>query len=105
MAICLAARSATVVNAALQPVMEAHGVRFWANIEVFDQIHGWPVDEGNWDAIPATLERVLEQLELESPYVEKVVIFEFSHYMSPRLGGKALELYQRYQGVLQQEGE
>jgi hypothetical protein len=93
------------VFAALQPIMEKHDVQFWANIEVFDQIHGWPVDAGTWQAIPATSDRVSTQLALESPYVQKVVIFEFSHYMSPRLGGKAEELYHGYIDNIQEEGD
>ena len=93
------------VFAALQPIMEKHDVQFWANIEVFDQIHGWPVDAGTWQAIPATSDRVSTQLALESPYVQKVIIFEFSHYMSPRLGGKAEELYHGYTDNIQEEDD
>lgn len=86
----------TEVMKALKPVMDKHGVRFWVNVEVFDQIHGWPVDAGSWQAIPADIDRVVDQLEMQSPYTEKVIIFDFPHYMSPRLGGKAEELYEAY---------
>lgn len=95
----------TAVFEALQPVMEKHGVEFWANVEVFNQIHGWPVDESSWQAVPADIERVLKQLELQSPYVEKVIIFDFPHYMSPRLGGKATELYNEYEEYIETLGE
>ena len=80
----------------LQPVMEKYGVEFWANNEVFDQIHGWPVDLGSWKSEPANIERVLDQLNSMNPYVKKLIIFDFPHYMSPTDGGKAEELYNDY---------
>ena len=89
------AESAGVIKA-LKPIMDKHGVRFWVNVEVFNQIHGWPVDAGSWQAVPADIERVVDQLQMQSPYTEKVVIFDFPHYMTPRLGGKAEELYKAY---------
>jgi len=89
------AESAGVIEA-LKPVMDKHGVEFWVNVEVFNQIHGWPVDAGSWQAIPADIERVVDQVKMQSPYTEKVIIFDFPHYMSPRLGGKAEELYEAY---------
>jgi len=92
--------SAAVMKA-LQPVMEKHGVRFWINVEVFDQIHGWPVDSRGWQAIPAEFSRVKEQLEKQSLYAEKTIIFDFPHYMTPRIGGKAETLYNEYQSYLQ----
>jgi len=89
------AESAGVIEA-LKPVMEKHGVEFWVNVEVFNQIHGWPVDTGSWQAVPADIDRVIDQLKMQSPFTEKVIIFDFPHYMTPRLGGKAEELYEAY---------
>gem|GEM_PF-569512 len=89
------------VFAALAEVAARHGVALWSDLEVFEQIHGWPVDTGSWQARPATIEQVLHQLQLEAPYVEKFVIFDFTHYMSPRLGGAAEELYRGYQAYLE----
>ena len=80
----------------LQPVMEKYGVEFWANNEVFNQIHGWPVDVGKWKAEPASIERVLNQLNSMNPYVSKHIIFDFPHYMCPTNGGKSEELYNNY---------
>ncbi len=91
--------SAAVMKA-LQPVMEKHGVRFWVNVEVFDQIHGWPVDSQGWQAIPAEFSRVKEQLNKQSPFAEKTIIFDFPHYMTPRIGGRAETLYNEYQSYL-----
>jgi len=89
------AESAGVIEA-LKPVMEKHGVEFWVNVEVFNQIHGWPVDTGSWQAVPADIDRVIDQLKMQSPFTEKVIIFDFPHYMTPRLVGKAEELYEAY---------
>lgn len=91
--------SAAVMKA-LKPVMDKHGVEFWLNAEVFDQIHGWPVDSGSWQAVPAEYSRVARQLELQSPFVEKVIIFDFPSYMSPGTSVKSEELYLKYKEAL-----
>jgi len=91
--------SAAVLRA-LRPVMEEHGVQLWANAEVFDQTHGWPVDDLDWRATSAPIDRVIKQLDLESPYVDKVIIFDFTSYMSPRLGDEAQALYEGYEEYL-----
>ena len=89
---------------ALAEVAARHGVALWSDLEVFEQIHGWPVDTGSWQARPARIEQVLHQLELEAPHVDKIVVFDFTHYMSPRLGGAAEELYRGYQAYLEGRG-
>jgi hypothetical protein len=89
---------------ALAEVAARHGAALWSDLEVFEQVHGWPVDAGPWQARPATIEQVLHQLELEAPHVEKIVVFDFTHYMSPRLGGAAEELYRGYQAYLEARG-
>jgi hypothetical protein len=92
------------VFAALAPVAAKHGVALWSDLEVFEQIHGWPVDTGSWQARPADVERVQHQLALEAPWVEKIVVFDFTHYMSPRLGGAAEALYRGYEAYLRERG-
>jgi len=89
---------------ALAEVAARHGAALWSDLEVFEQVHGWPVDAGPWQARPATIERVRHQLELEAPWVEKIVVFDFTHYMSPRLAGAAEELYRGYQAYLEERG-
>lgn len=80
----------------LARVAARHGVALWSDLEIFEQIHGWPVDELAWQANPARIETVLEQLRLEAPFVTKFVTFDFTHHMSPRLGGMAAQLYSGY---------
>jgi len=89
------------VYAALAKVAAKHQVALWSDLEVFEQTHGWPVDDLAWQAQSARIETVLEQLALEAPYVAKFVTFDFTHHMSPRLGGKAAELYRGYQEYLE----
>jgi hypothetical protein len=47
---------------------------------------------------------VKHQLALEAPWVEKIVVFDFTHYMSPRLGGAAEALYRGYETYLRERG-
>ena len=81
---------------ALQPVMARHGVRFWANNESFDQIHGWPLDDKRWAAQPVGIDGFKTQVESTMPFVEKSITFEFSHYMSPQGTPAARKLYHDY---------
>lgn len=76
-------------------------IQLWSDVEIFDQIHGWPVDDAPWAATSADLPRIIEQMEAAHPYVERFVAFEFSHYMSPRLGTGAA-LYDQYQAYLRE---
>jgi hypothetical protein len=91
------AEESALVYAALAPVCKKHGARLWADVEIFDQTHGSPVDDKGWSAKAAPLDRVLKQADLASPYVEKTIIFEYLHYMSPRL---KQPLYKQYRGTL-----
>ena len=66
-------------------------VRFWGNVETFDQPAGWKT---------AKSERVLKQIATASPYAEKLITWEYNHYISPvsaRKGSK--ELYDALMGV------
>ncbi len=52
-------------------------IKFWADVEVFDIPAGWK---------PAPADRIVEQLRSVTPYVEKIVIWEYNHYLSPVRG-------------------
>jgi len=83
-------------------------VQCWTDLETFDQIHCHPVDDWpveKWDAVPASIDRVARQIELEEPWVEKIVIFEFTHYMSPQMGEKEEKLYKDYKNYLLKKGK
>jgi hypothetical protein len=59
-------------------------VRFWGNVETFDQPAGWKT---------AKPERVMKQIATVSPHCEKLITWEYNHYISPvsaREGSKEL---------------
>lgn len=85
---------------AMKRACQAAGVRFWSDLEIFDVIHGWPIDKEPWAAVPATLERIREQATAEAPLVEKIVVFELAHYMSRRYSAEAKRLYEEYRNYL-----
>ncbi|MCH3965586.1 MAG: DUF4434 domain-containing protein [Clostridium sp.] len=49
------------------------GLKLWANVETFDYVNNSTV----------TLDRLLQQMEMEQPCVDKIVSFSYSHYYSP----------------------
>lgn len=69
-----------------------NNLRLWVDMEIYNQTKDWP----NWDAEPTTVESIKDRLKILSPLVEKIVCFEFIHYMSPNIGEKQRKLYQSY---------
>lgn len=63
-----------------------HNVILWADVEIFD-IKTWH---------PAPIELVKQQLFAVEPHVEKVIIFEFNHYMNPYRSARTRILYEDY---------
>lgn len=63
--------------AACQRAARRAGVTFWINVEVFDIPAGWK---------PASTDRIIKQIEAASPYAEKIIMFEYNHYLSPQKG-------------------
>ncbi|MCK4307482.1 DUF4434 domain-containing protein [candidate division WOR-3 bacterium] len=55
------------------------GVAFWSTLETFDTT----IIPQDTIFIAEDIDTVIRQIEIESPYVEKIVCFEFNHYMSP----------------------
>jgi len=78
---------------AMKRACEANKVEFWGDLEVFDILAGWK---------PANIERVKEQIERMSPFVKKIVIWEFNHYMSPLKGEEQAKLYDDYKRLITQ---
>ena len=65
--------------AALAPVCAAHGVRLWANVEAFERAPA--------GAVAAAPARFARQLAVVTPHVERVVAFDFNHYLDPAIKG------------------
>ncbi len=78
-------------NAAL-----ATGTELQAIIETFTQIAGIPIDNQPFQAVPAPLERIIQQLSIAAQYSEKNIAFSIPEYMTPKGGHKAEQLYKRY---------
>jgi len=76
-------------------------VKFWLDLEIFEQIHGPPLDGEPWSARVADFERIRRQLEIGQQFVEKIVCYEFAHYLSPNgiiptTAESARQLYYEY---------
>lgn len=70
------------------------GVRFWANCEDFIQyntgkLFGPPKSE-NTAYVTAPLSRFEKQMRIVSPYVENIITFAYSHYVSPQAVGSSV---------------
>jgi len=80
----------------LKSLAGACGKQLWADIEMFDQQAGVPLDWEPWAANPAPHERMIRQMELVSDSVERIVTFSYFDYMNPAAGSVAAELYRQY---------
>jgi hypothetical protein len=75
---------------AMQTACRQAAVTLWSDIEIFHKT-GEPSR-----SVPASAERIRRQLAVESPFVEKFIMFDFFHYMSPRRGAAQKKLYEDY---------
>jgi len=78
---------------AMKRACDANKVELWGDLEVFDILAGWK---------PAKIERIKEQMEKMSPFVKKIVIWEFNHYLSPLKGEEQRKLYDDYKNLISQ---
>jgi len=76
--------------AAMKPVIAAHGMDFWSNLETFDRDMPFRFPPIDWL-------KMRHKLEAVRPYVTKVITFEAAHFLSPySMWESARTLYQRY---------
>ncbi|MCS7192833.1 MAG: hypothetical protein NZ937_07630 [Armatimonadetes bacterium] len=59
----------------------------WADLEIFDIPSGW---------LPAPIDRITAQFASVRDLVERVVIFDFNHYLSPVRSGYSTRLYAQW---------
>lgn len=81
------------------------GVKLWANVECFttatpdtltDGITG-PAATENTVSVPATLDRVIKQMNIASAYAENIITFSFNHYYSLKYSSSMfMETYKDY---------
>ena len=71
-------------------IAKKYGITLWSNVETFDRdmpIKFPPID---W-------RKLVYKIEVVQPYVEKLITFEFSHFLSPNsIWPSARNLYKRY---------
>ncbi|MCS6829702.1 MAG: DUF4434 domain-containing protein [Armatimonadota bacterium] len=83
--------------AAMQHACKEHGVALWCDLECFRLTNNNP---SRPEFAPATAERIVRQLKVVSAYVQRVVTFDFYHYMSPYRGEAQRTLYERYRSIV-----
>jgi hypothetical protein len=80
----------------LRPVLDSRGVQLWSVAELFQQLHGTPIDHRAFSAIPIDPVKLRHSLTIETPLVERVVAFAVLPYMDPRRGNTARRLHDVY---------
>ncbi|HEY8426257.1 MAG TPA: DUF4434 domain-containing protein [Limnochordales bacterium] len=84
--------------AAMSEIARQHKIELWSNLETFDRdvpIKFPPID---WRKLAFKLDTV-------QPYVEKIITFEFSHFLSPNsIWPSARLLFERYREFLATKG-
>ena len=71
-----------------------HNRSFSAAIELFDQIHGYPIDSEAFEAIPITFEEFEAVIDTVDNYTENLIGFSLSYYLSE--GENFREKYNHY---------
>lgn len=82
--------------AALRPALEPLHVELWAVAELFHQLHGLPIDDAPFAAIPIDIATLRHSLDIESRQAARIVAFSVLDYMDPRRGGEARRLHDDY---------
>lgn len=83
---------------AYQNVSRTIGAQMWTVVESFESVRdaaGQPIDR-----VPADLARLLTQIEAAKPVSERIITFDFFHYMSPFRGERQRVLYEAYMEFL-----
>ncbi|HOO32196.1 MAG TPA: DUF4434 domain-containing protein [Thermotogota bacterium] len=75
----------------LKSLADKYGIALWSNVESFDR--DMPIKFP-----PIEWRKLLYKMDVVQPYVEKLITFEFSHFMSPNsVWGSARNLFKRYE--------
>jgi hypothetical protein len=81
---------------AIRQATQAHQRELMVILEIFEQVAGPPVDDQPFQAIPAGLERIRQQIAVSAAYTPTLIAFSIAEYMTP-LGGPAAEgLFDQY---------
>ncbi|MFH0925770.1 MAG: DUF4434 domain-containing protein [bacterium] len=70
-------------------------------VEIFTQTAGSPIDNREFQAIPAPLGRIKQQIIIASSFSSTIIAFSIPEYMSPQGGRLARQLYKKYLNMAQ----
>jgi sugar phosphate isomerase/epimerase len=80
-------------------VCDRRGVALWSDLESFQRRD--PAQEGG--LVPTSPARLIRQLRAVAPDVDRIVTFDFFHYMSPHRGAQQRRLYDGYRRYVRGE--
>jgi hypothetical protein len=81
---------------AMKQAVETRSRELRAIIEVFRQTAGSPVNEGEFRAEPAILDRIRQQIRIASAFSSELIAFSVLDYLSPLGGESAGALFDQY---------
>jgi hypothetical protein len=86
---------------ALERTALEHGAKLTLIVEIFQQTQGSPINEGEFAAVPADMDRIRRQLRTAADYEGSgVLAFSVPEYMSPLGGPAATRLFEEYRALL-----
>lgn len=85
---------------ALHQALDMAGGKLYVIIEIFRSTNAVSQREDRFQAVPATLEHVEQQLEVAAPYTQTLVAFSVPEYMTPFGGIAAARLFERYKQAI-----
>lgn len=89
----------------IRRALEPEGRDLRVVVETFRQVTGPPIDDRPFKAVPATLERLSQQLEVAARFASGgLVAFAVPEYMTPLGGVKARRLFEDYRRRLGRSG-
>jgi hypothetical protein len=92
----------TAYLAAIRNATQAHQRELKIILEIFKQVAGPSLDNQSFQAVPAGLERIRQQIEASAAYASTLIAFSIPEYMTP-LGGPAAEgLFDQYKAWFMQ---
>jgi len=74
----------------------------WVPAKAFTQVEGPPLTDGAFKAIPADIDRVMEQLHALSPLHKKMIVYDYFNYMRPSKGEAEAVLFSAYHDRLEE---
>ena len=81
---------------ALDSVAKELDGEIWLVGETFSQTHGLPLDEGGFQAVPADITRVRQQIVALGRFQKRLLAYSYFDYMRPSASAEAARLFESY---------